>query len=629
MFVLRADKTCLTVEQSELVTSGSVNVYQVQFDFSDEWDGLRKTAVFRGGGKRISVALGENGVCTIPWEALTKPAGNLFAGVYGTNQDGNIVLPTIWADLGVIYEGTTAGSSSSPPPTPPGGGGEGAPGEPGKDGATFIPSVSEDGILSWTNDSGLPNPEPVDIKGPPGTDGAPGQNGEPGKEGPPGQKGDPGMDATINGVNTLELAAGENIVLDQQGSRLTISSTGGDGDGVTHAELEEAMSGKQDIITPGDGLEKAENTLSVSSPVQGVISQEEYDTLPEERRNKGLYIVSGQRPGMRIYADGTMVEVLGERGPAGPDGNPIGTVISFMGSTAPEDYLVCDGGVHNIAEYPDLAEFFREQFGSASHFGGDGETTFAVPDLRNLFLRGYHGELEEQLSGDVGIKQEATEHFNVSPYTDGVRWASKFVAPSGQSSALTPDFADSISSPLEKAECGGHSRTSLMVNATYTSRPVNMAVLYCIKARTSLAAEDVYSLEERIVGRWIDGRPVYQKTLILNGITVNSTGLSSVAIPTALIPADMDNILRYNGYFVRRSDNTKAMVPSHYLSVSCSKNVWYCLYSNIAGTLDGYLTIHFTKATDQPTIPLPEAETNALQEDWPSVAEDEIFREEV
>ena len=442
MFVLRADKTCLTVEQSELVTSGSVNVYQVQFDFSDEWDGLRKTAVFRGGGKRISVALGENGVCTIPWEALTKPAGNLFAGVYGTNQDGNIVLPTIWADLGVIYEGTTAGSSSSPPPTPPGGGGEGVPGEPGKDGATFIPSVSEDGILSWTNDSGLPNPEPVDIKGPPGTDGAPGQNGEPGKEGPPGKKGDPGMDATINGVNTLELAAGENIVLDQQGSRLTISSTGGDGDGVTHAELEEAMSGKQDIITPGDGLEKAENTLSVSSPVQGVISQEEYDALPEERRNKGLYVIPG-------------------------------------------------------------------------------ESSLGIPD------------------------------------------------------------------------------------------------------------PDVYSLEERIVGRWIDGRPVYQKTLILNRITVNSTSLSSVSIPTALIPADMDNILRYNGHFVRRADNLKAMMPSHYLSVSCDKNRWILLYSNFSGTIDGYLTIHFTKATDQPTIPLPEAETNALQEDWPSVAEDEIFREEV
>ena len=32
-------------------------------------------------------------------------------------------------------------------------------------GTTFIPSVAEDGTLSWTNDRGLDNPEPVNIKG--------------------------------------------------------------------------------------------------------------------------------------------------------------------------------------------------------------------------------------------------------------------------------------------------------------------------------------------------------------------------------------------------------------------------------------------------------------------------------
>lgn len=35
----------------------------------------------------------------------------------------------------------------------------------GKNGATFIPSVSEEGIISWTNDRNLENPSPVDIKG--------------------------------------------------------------------------------------------------------------------------------------------------------------------------------------------------------------------------------------------------------------------------------------------------------------------------------------------------------------------------------------------------------------------------------------------------------------------------------
>lgn len=40
------------------------------------------------------------------------------------------------------------------------------------DGATFTPSVSADGLISWSNDKGLANPETVSIKGPKGNDGA-------------------------------------------------------------------------------------------------------------------------------------------------------------------------------------------------------------------------------------------------------------------------------------------------------------------------------------------------------------------------------------------------------------------------------------------------------------------------
>ena len=80
--------------------------------------------------------------------------------------------------------------------------GSGTPGQPGKDGVTFIPSVSEEGIISWTNDGNLPNPEPVDIMGPqgePGQDGTPGERGE---QGEPGPQGNPGADGE-NGLPAL------------------------------------------------------------------------------------------------------------------------------------------------------------------------------------------------------------------------------------------------------------------------------------------------------------------------------------------------------------------------------------------------------------------------------------------
>lgn len=114
MFILYAEKTRLSVQKSEPVTSGSVNVYPVRFQFSPDWDGMVPTAVFRADWKTYAVVLDQNGECVIPWEALAKPRCRLEAGVYGA-RDGNVVLPTIWADLGTVLEGAGPGEPARPP----------------------------------------------------------------------------------------------------------------------------------------------------------------------------------------------------------------------------------------------------------------------------------------------------------------------------------------------------------------------------------------------------------------------------------------------------------------------------------------------------------------------------------
>lgn len=114
MFELYAAKNQLCVRQKEPVTSGSVNVYDVKFLFSDDWAGLVRTAVFRAGGKTASVLLGETGECSIPWEVLQKPGLRLEAGIYGTRGE-EVVLPTIWADMAFISAGAAPGENARPP----------------------------------------------------------------------------------------------------------------------------------------------------------------------------------------------------------------------------------------------------------------------------------------------------------------------------------------------------------------------------------------------------------------------------------------------------------------------------------------------------------------------------------
>ena len=114
MFELYAKKNQLQLCKREPLTSGSVNVYEAKFGFSEDWAGLEKTAVFRAGEASASVLLEESGECVIPWEVLQKPGVRLEAGVYGT-RGGEVVLPTVWADLGFVCAGAAPGDNALPP----------------------------------------------------------------------------------------------------------------------------------------------------------------------------------------------------------------------------------------------------------------------------------------------------------------------------------------------------------------------------------------------------------------------------------------------------------------------------------------------------------------------------------
>lgn len=67
----------------------------------------------------------------------------------------------------------------------------------GKNGATFIPSIGSEGNLSWSNDKGLENPTPINIKGPKGATGSHGLQGPQGPQDEPGLGGLKGADGTM------------------------------------------------------------------------------------------------------------------------------------------------------------------------------------------------------------------------------------------------------------------------------------------------------------------------------------------------------------------------------------------------------------------------------------------------
>lgn len=178
---------CARATYCEPITTGSVGL-SVSFAFDAAWSGLQKTAIFRGSGMAVDLVLSGD-AATVPPEVLTIPGGDLRVGVWGADPDGNVIIPTVWATVGEIVPGAAPSGFDPDPPTPSWAAQvqeiaqdaldtansvrEDA--DAGAfDGATYTPTVSADGDLSWTNDKGKPNPPTVNIKGP---EGQPGQTG--------------------------------------------------------------------------------------------------------------------------------------------------------------------------------------------------------------------------------------------------------------------------------------------------------------------------------------------------------------------------------------------------------------------------------------------------------------------
>ena len=123
MIQITANTRVASVENKEKLTSGSVGI-PVHYTFSDDWNDLTRVAVFRNdddSDSQIDIILTSSNECTIPWENLKHPDTIdtvVFAGVYGSDGNGDIVIPTIWVSLGAVVEGAVRGNASGAEPTP-------------------------------------------------------------------------------------------------------------------------------------------------------------------------------------------------------------------------------------------------------------------------------------------------------------------------------------------------------------------------------------------------------------------------------------------------------------------------------------------------------------------------------
>jgi microcystin-dependent protein len=165
------------------------------------------------------------------------------------------------------------------------------------------------------------------------------------------------------------------------------------------------------------------------------------------------------------------------------EGTPAGTVITVAMNTAPTGYLKANGAVVSRSTYAALFAAIGTTFGA-----GDGSTTFALPDLRGEFIRGWddgravdsgrsfgsaQGDAIRNLTGFADIRGDGNPgaHHYTTSGTSGV-----FVTP-----ANTSKLQHTTGSRTITSSHGIQFDASNQVPTASENRPRNVALLACIK----------------------------------------------------------------------------------------------------------------------------------------------------
>lgn len=225
MIQIHITKACAHLcSPPELLTAGMAKAVSVRFAFSEEWDGLTKTAVFTNRKKTVDVLESEwdGNRLIVPYEILADAGLIARVGVYGSNASG-VVLPTVWVTLGKVQPAAEPSGDTSTDPTLPvwaqlqeiigdladlttkaknnlvAAINEAA--KTGSGGAGSIDLRTADGYIQYSNDGGATWENLIalaELKG---------EKGKKGDTGATGPQGEPGKDYTLTDADKTEIAA--------------------------------------------------------------------------------------------------------------------------------------------------------------------------------------------------------------------------------------------------------------------------------------------------------------------------------------------------------------------------------------------------------------------------------------
>ena len=195
----------------------------------------------------------------------------------------------------------------------------------------------------------------------------------------------------------------------------------------------------------------------------------------------------------QIRFNNTTTEFEGYNGSAWgglASGVPVGTILAHAANTPPSGFLECNGSNISRSTYATLFSTISTTFGV-----GDGSSTFALPDLRGQFIRGWANTGSTDASRVFGSTQtdqnkNHTHTTDSTSLTGGIRKISEGFLVGGSATGVftkTSDGNNSVTGSSSTSPVGGvdfdgtHTHTISSSGGGTEARPTNLALMYIIK----------------------------------------------------------------------------------------------------------------------------------------------------
>ena len=269
--------------------------------------------------------------------------------------------------------------------------------------------------------------------------------------------------------------------------------------------------------------------------------------------------------------------------------SPIGSIVPYGGLIAPSGWMLCHGQAVSRTTYAKLFSVIGTSFGT-----GDGSTTFNLPDLREATTKGA-GLTGKTVGAHVKSGGLAVGEFlddRVQDHNHNV----KAVAAALTGATLAVCANSTQTSIPTVSQTGRHGVTtevkSVGVNYIIKSYLVGVPSDFMSKVDEAVVESNIYSTTERVIGRWIDGKPIYRK--VFNWTT--STGSSThFEVPYLSTMVDC-------GHIVRNDVSANAATPTVGF-YNRGLDTCYLLLAWLGGgtswsSTNGHWWVEYTKTTD-------------------------------